>query len=174
MILLGLFAISLESLGTAEQYAEVEPFKTAIMLKFQREWGYVLYAGVLLFIAIFTRKFYCRYICPLGAALVLPSNFRIFDWLKRRRECGHPCRVCANECEIQAIEPTGRINLDECHYCMDCQVTYYNKDKCPPLVAKGKKRRKKKKALQAAAVSGRIPAIEIKESIDLKRSRRTI
>ncbi|MEH6473668.1 MAG: 4Fe-4S binding protein, partial [Halopseudomonas sp.] len=74
IILLALFAVSLESLGEAEKYAEVEPFKTAIMLKFQREWGFVLYAGILLFISIFTRKVYCRYICPLGAALVIPSK----------------------------------------------------------------------------------------------------
>jgi NosR/NirI family nitrous oxide reductase transcriptional regulator len=66
IILLALFGISLESLGEAERYAEVEPFKTAIMLKFQREWGYVLYAGGLLFISLFTRKFHCRYLCPLG------------------------------------------------------------------------------------------------------------
>src|SRR5690606_13097490 len=39
LVLLGLFAISLQSMATAEVYAEVEPFKTAISLKFQREWG---------------------------------------------------------------------------------------------------------------------------------------
>tara|TARA_R110002167_G_scaffold4648_4_gene21915 strand:- start:1352 stop:3487 length:2136 start_codon:yes stop_codon:yes gene_type:complete len=150
IILLALFAVSLESLNAAEHYAEVEPFKTAIMLKFQREWGYVLYAAVLLFISLFTRKVYCRYLCPLGAALVIPSKFRIFDWLKRRKECGQPCRVCANECEIQAIEPDGRINANECHHCLDCQVTYHNHDKCPPLVLKKRKKAK-----------NQIPAVEI-------------
>lgn len=153
IILLALFAVSLESLGEAEKYAEVEPFKTAIMLKFQREWGFVLYAGALLVISIFTRKVYCRYLCPLGAALVLPSKFRIFDWLYRRKECGQPCKVCANECEIQAIEPDGTINANECHHCLDCQVTYHNHDKCPPLVQK-----KRKKAKMA---KNQIPTVEI-------------
>ena len=142
LILLGLFAISLESMSTAERYAEIEPFKTVIMLKFQREWGYVLYAVILLSMSIFTNKVYCRYICPLGAALAIPSKFRLFDWLKRRKECGTPCQVCADECEIQAIHPTGEINANECHWCLDCQVTYHDEQKCPPLLRQYKKRHK--------------------------------
>lgn len=143
IILLLLFGLSLESLSTAERFAEVEPFKTAITLKFDRQWWFVLYAVLLLVINIFTRKVYCRYICPLGAALAIPSKFRLFDWLKRRKECGSPCQVCANECEIQAIHPDGQINANECHYCLDCQMTYHNDNKCPPLLLKRKKRNKK-------------------------------
>src|SRR5690606_10883350 len=140
IILLVLFGISLDSLSMAEQFSEVEPFKPAITLKFDRQWWFVLYAVILLVINIFTRKVYCRYICPLGAALVIPSKFRLFDWLKRRKECGNPCQVCANECEIHAIHPDGHINHNECHYCLDCQMTYYNDNKCPPLIAKKKRR----------------------------------
>ena len=142
IILLLLFGISLESMSTAELFAEVEPFKTAITLKFDRQWWFVLYAVALLVINIFTRKVYCRYICPLGAALAIPTKLRLFDWLKRRKECGSPCRLCAKECEIQAIHPDGRINANECHYCLDCQMTYHNEDKCPPLINKRKKRGK--------------------------------
>lgn len=146
IILLLLFGLSLESLSTAERFAEVEPFKTAITLKFDRQWWFVLYAVLLLVINIFTRKVYCRYVCPLGAALAIPSKFRLFDWLKRRKECGNPCQLCAKECEIQAIHPDGQINANECHYCLDCQMTYHNDDKCPPLILKKKKRGRGKPA----------------------------
>ncbi|HAB90857.1 MAG TPA: regulatory protein NosR, partial [Pseudomonas sp.] len=135
IILLVLFGISLESMSAAEQYAEIEPFKTAITLKFDRQWWFVLYAVILLVVNIFTRKVYCRYICPLGAALAIPTKLRLFDWLKRRKECGTPCQLCAVECEVQAIHPDGTINANECHHCLDCQVTYFNEDRCPPLVA---------------------------------------
>jgi len=148
IILLALFAVSLESLSTAELYSEVEPFKTTFLLKFNREWGYVFYVVILLVINIFTRKVYCRYICPLGAALAIPARLRLFDWLKRRKECGKPCRLCANECEIQAIHPDGSINANECHHCLDCQVTYYRNDKCPPLVVKARKRAKQQAILE--------------------------
>lgn len=143
VILLVLFGISLQSIAQAEHYAEVEPFKTAITLRFQREWGYVLYAGVLLLIGFFNRKFYCKYLCPLGAALAIPARQRLFDWLRRRKECGRPCQICANECEVQAITPAGAINPNECHYCLDCQVTHFDERKCPPLI---EKRRRQEKA----------------------------
>ena len=157
IILLALFGVSLESMTTAELFAEVEPFKTAITLRFDRQWWFVLYAVALLVINIFTRKVYCRYICPLGAALAIPTKLRLFDWLKRRKECGDPCQLCAKECEIQAIHPDGRINANECHYCLDCQMTWNNDHKCPPLINKRKKQRGK-----AAPVSAQlIPVVEV-------------
>jgi NosR/NirI family nitrous oxide reductase transcriptional regulator len=165
IILLLLFGLSLESLSSAERFAEVEPFKTAITLKFDRQWWFVLYAVLLLVINIFTRKVYCRYICPLGAALAIPSKFRLFDWLKRRKECGNPCQLCAKECEIQAIHPDGQINANECHYCLDCQMTYHNDDKCPPLILKKKKRGRGKSApVDADSIPTKlIPVVQVVE-----------
>jgi len=150
IILLVLFGISLESLSQAELYAEVEPFKTAILMRFQRDGFLVAYAVGLIIVSVFTRKFYCRYICPLGAALAVPTKFRLFDWLKRRKECGQPCQLCAKECEIQAIHPDGTINANECHHCLDCQMTYHNHNKCPPLVNKRKKRNRRKASSPAS------------------------
>ncbi len=140
VILILLFGMSLQSIGAAERYAEVEPFKTAITLHFHREWPFLLYAGGLILISAFNCKFYCKYLCPLGAALAVPARQRLFDWLRRRKECGRPCQICAVECEIQAINDVGEINANECHYCLDCQVTYWNDYKCPPLVEKRKRR----------------------------------
>jgi NosR/NirI family nitrous oxide reductase transcriptional regulator len=151
LILLALFGLSLESLAAAEKFAEVEPFKTTFLLKFDREWPFVLYAVTLLVINAFKRKFFCRYLCPLGAALSIPSNIRLFSWLRRRPECGKPCKTCAKECEIQAIDPEGNINMRECHYCLDCQITYFNEEKCPPL----KKIARKKKQFK----ENQIPAV---------------
>ncbi|WP_404295196.1 transcriptional regulator NosR [Halomonas sp.] len=161
IILLGLFAISLQSLGQAEIYAEIEPFKTAVLLKFQREWGFVLYAVVLLVISAFNHKFFCRYLCPLGAGLAIPARIRLFDWLRRHKECGKPCQICANECHIQAIHPDGQINPNECHYCLDCQITYHNDRKCPPMVVQRKKREKATRLSSKVAEAQRIPATEL-------------
>jgi len=144
LILLALFGLSMESLSLAEQFAEVEPFKTTFLLKFDREWPFILYASALLIINIFNRKFFCRYLCPLGAALSTSNSIRLFSWLRRRPECGQPCKTCAKECEIQAIDPDGVINMRECHYCLDCQVTYFNEEKCPPLKKLARKKAKYK------------------------------
>jgi len=160
IVLLVLFGISLESMMMAEKAAEVEPFKTAITLKFDRQWWFVAYAVALLVVNIFTRKVYCRYICPLGAGLAITGRFRLFDWLKRRKECGNPCQICANECEVQAIHPDGHINHNECHYCLVCQMTYHNENKCPPLVNKNKRKKREK---PAPADANLIPVVEVVE-----------
>ncbi|MBM3392301.1 MAG: 4Fe-4S binding protein [Betaproteobacteria bacterium] len=141
IILILLFGLSLQSITEAAWYAEIEPFKTVISMRFQREWEYVLYALVLIGLAAVNRKFYCKYLCPLGAALAIPGRFRLFEWwLRRRKECGKPCQVCANRCSVRAIRPTGEINSNECHYCLDCQVIYYNDRVCLPLIDRRKKR----------------------------------
>ncbi len=139
IVLLGLFGLSLQSMPDAVQYAEIEPFKTAITLRFDRAWPFVLYALGLVAVSVVNGKFFCKYLCPLGAALTIPAHFRIFDWLRRRRECGNPCQTCYVECPSQAIRPTGEINANECHYCLDCQITYWNAYKCPPLVERRKR-----------------------------------
>ncbi|MGV8267530.1 regulatory protein NosR, partial [Pseudomonas aeruginosa] len=78
IILLVLFGLSLESLALAEQAAEVEPFKTAITLGFDRQWWFVAYAVALLVVNLFTRKVYCRYLRHLAPALANPAKARLF------------------------------------------------------------------------------------------------
>ena len=144
----GILAISLRSIITAFQFAEVEPFKTAITMKFLREWPFVLYAAILLFAGLFIERFYCRYLCPLGAALAIPARMRMFEWLKRYRECGAECHVCARTCTVQAIHPLGQINPNECIYCLKCQANYFDHDVCLHL----KRRAARRQPLAAAPV----------------------
>lgn len=134
MIFLGLFGLSLHSLAQAEVLAEVEPFKTAIILKFNRELVFVAIALLWLLPGLFIERFFCRYVCPLGAALAIPGRLRMFEWLKRWPECGSPCLRCANECPVQAIHPEGQINVNECIYCMHCQELYHSETRCPHMM----------------------------------------
>jgi hypothetical protein len=143
-ILIALVGLSLDSMVSAARLAEVEPFKTTFILRFMREPVFVVYALALLALSAINSKFYCKYLCPLGAGLSFITRFRIFDWLRRRRECGKPCQVCAHQCQIAAIKPTGEIIDNECHYCLECQVTYWDDRRCPPLVEKRKKRADRK------------------------------
>lgn len=140
VIFLGLLGVSLYSVAEAERLAEVEPFKTAIVLRFVRDWWFVLFAATLIAAGLFIERFFCRYLCPLGAALAIPGRMRMFNWLKRYRECGSSCRRCSVECPIQAIHPEGAINPNECIYCMHCQVLYSHDQHCPVRVAKIRKK----------------------------------
>ena len=134
MLFLGLFGMSMGDLALAERAAEVEPFKTAIILHFARDWGFVAFALLTLAPGLFIERFYCRYLCPLGAALAIPGRMRMFDWLRRHKECGSPCGLCAVECPVNAIHPEGHINPNECIQCMHCQVLYRHGRQCPHMV----------------------------------------
>jgi len=89
--------------------------------------GIVFLAAVLL--NLWIPRFYCRFICPLGAlfgALVRWTPWRI---AKRQGECNE-CELCENTCE-GACDPFGKIRVSECLLCMNClracrqaQMTY--------------------------------------------------
>ena len=153
IVFLVLFGISLSALGTAEQAAEVEPFKTAIILRFARGWPFVLYAGAMIASSLFVERAFCRYLCPLGAAMAIPARLRLFDWLRRYRECGNPCQRCGNECPVQAIHPEGYINPNECIQCLHCQMLYHHDQLCPVVIQRRLKREK-----LAATSSFAVPA----------------
>jgi NosR/NirI family nitrous oxide reductase transcriptional regulator len=143
VIFLGLFGLSLYNVALAEVFAEVEPFKTSIILKFVRDWPFVIYALALLSVGLFIERFFCRYLCPLGAALAIPGRIRTFEWLKRWPECGSPCQRCAKECPVQSIHPEGQINVNECIYCMHCQELYHDDHRCPHMIQVRLKREKR-------------------------------
>ena len=166
MIFLVLFGVSLYSLALAEQMAEIEPFKTAIILKFQRDWPFVAFAVALLAAGLFIERFYCRYLCPLGAALAIPGRLRMFDWLKRYRECGNPCQRCGKECMVGAIHPEGQINPNECHSCLHCQTLYHDDRRCPVMIQKRLKR-ERRQALASKSVSGKQPGKQKEKTLEL-------
>ncbi len=152
IIFLGLFAVSLNSTVWAAMGAEVEPFKTAITMHFVRHWPFVLYVVALLAAGLFVERFFCRFLCPLGAALAIPARLRMFEWLKRRTQCGRECHICAIHCTVQAIHPNGTINPNECIHCLNCQAVYHDDRTCTPLIQR-RQRREAQATMRAAAAS---------------------
>ncbi|HLO63371.1 MAG TPA: 4Fe-4S binding protein [Azonexus sp.] len=118
---------------------EVEPFKTSITVAFNRGWPYVVYALLLLAAGAFYYKFFCRFLCPLGAVMSLGGKLRRLDWLTRRIECGKPCQRCKVVCNYAAIEPSGEIRYDACFQCLDCVGVYHDAQRCVPVMLYEKK-----------------------------------
>ncbi len=132
-LFVAILALGFYSMQDALRLAEVEPFKTAISLRFARAWPFGLFVLALLGAGLFIERFYCRYLCPLGAGLAIPAKLKIFDWLKRRPQCGRECRLCEPACTVGAIDPLGRINPNECVLCLRCQVIYNDPGTCTVL-----------------------------------------
>lgn len=141
LILAVLVGAAVMAPALAEKLVEVEPFKTSITVAFDREWPYLAYCLILLALGLFVYKFFCRFICPLGAALTLGGRLRRWNWLKRFDACGQPCQRCRHTCQYDAIERTGAIRYDECFQCLDCVGIYYDDGRCAPRLLQKRKGR---------------------------------
>ena len=64
-------------------------------------------------------RFYCRFICPLGALFAIISRFAIWRVGKKQSECSN-CLLCDKACE-GACEPSGSIRISECVLCFNCR-----------------------------------------------------
>ena len=154
-----LLAVSMFSMGLAEMLAEIEPFKTTFLVGItNRTWPYALFAASLLGLSIFMERPFCKYLCPLGAALAMPTTFRWFG-LKRKQEC-NSCKLCAIGCGSLAIDTDGRIDHRECMLCLDCMVLYTDADTCPPLAKERKRRLRAELPLTAIGPDGYFMPLE--------------
>lgn len=167
-LFVALLGVSFYSMEMAETLAEVEPFKTTFLVGvWNRSWPFALFVGVILGISILSERPYCKYICPLGAGLALPTKFRLFG-LKRKSEC-QTCHACAAGCGSHAIDAKGNIDQKECLLCLDCMVMYYDDHACPPLVKERKSRERDGLPLTAIDAKGYfIPLESVRRNLSEK------
>ncbi len=133
LIFAGLIPAYIYSPELGEKLSEIEPFKTTFLLvPWQRSWGFFGYWLVLVVASLFWFRPFCRYLCPLGAALALPSFLRVAG--PRRRKFCSSCTICTDICEPKAIRPDGKIDSMECLNCMHCEANFRADEICPPLI----------------------------------------
>ena len=107
-------------------YRYIEPF-----------WMFGLHGSVvmwsllaaLLVATIFVRNVYCRFLCPVGAALGVMSQVTTVFSIKRWKEC-NTCKICEKACEWGAMQGP-KIIKSECVRCDDCERLYADTKKCP-------------------------------------------
>ena len=84
-----------------------------------------LTVGFVIFVAIvaasaFIERFFCRYLCPMGAIFTLVSKLRVAKIKKPSAQCGN-CRVCTNNCAMGIpLYKMDVVNSAECINCMKC------------------------------------------------------
>lgn len=68
---------------------------------------------------IFQRRFFCKYVCPLGALLGFAARFAPWKIGNRQPSCT-VCGQCATLCRTGAIDTQGQVNSERCILCLDC------------------------------------------------------
>jgi len=106
-------------------YQYTEPFWMFSLLGTPVMWTLL---AILLTATLFVRNLYCRFLCPVGAALGLISLATVFR-IKRWSEC-KTCRICEKTCQWGAIDGP-KILVTECVRCDDCERLYADQQKCP-------------------------------------------
>lgn len=74
-----------------------------------------------LLLNLYIPRFYCRFICPLGALFGLLGRFALWRVGKSEDKCPN-CLICEKECE-GACSPSAKIRTNECILCMNCLHT---------------------------------------------------
>ncbi len=85
---------------------------------YQGAWliGTIFFAAV--FLNLWIPRFYCRYVCPLGALFGLLARHSLWRVGKTEHPCAD-CRDCETDCE-GACAPSSSIVWGECVLCLNC------------------------------------------------------
>jgi len=108
-------ALNLVLLPLADRTAQV----TAAVPRFYQGSGLigVLFLSVI-FLCLRVPRFYCRFICPLGALFGLLSRWSLWRMGKSEDQC-RQCHQCEAHCE-GGCAPSQVIEISECVLCLNC------------------------------------------------------
>ena len=100
-------------------FTNIEPFNA--IFKLEGDIFIFIFLIFLLFSSLFIFRFWCRYLCGVGAFLSLISSYSIFP-LKARKECSL-CKKCEDLCpvEICDVDDDVFLNQGECIQCNICR-----------------------------------------------------
>lgn len=96
-----------------------DPFKVLFHFNFETSTAYIV---LVLFLigSMFIRKFWCKYLCPLGAIITPLSRLSIFKLNRNINSCAS-CNVCSNSCPSLKTAPGIQgILTDGCSMCLEC------------------------------------------------------
>lgn len=98
-------------------------FGQIVSLRFRFN-GFIIGVVILVIITIgclFVERFFCRYLCPLGAIFSIVDRLHLFELHKENSKCGK-CRICTNECSMGIpLYKKNEVKSGECIKCYKCE-----------------------------------------------------
>lgn len=114
--------------GIGSDTTNIDPWSVFGLYSSYKGWtdlsGFLSAGGALLLLivvgSLFVDRFFCRWLCPLGAVFTLVSSHRIFRIKKPREGCG-ACRACSKRCPMAiGLSSMDEVRSGECIDCMRC------------------------------------------------------
>jgi len=91
----------------------------------EKPWAFVVLFGTVIAASLSIERFWCRYLCPLGALLAPLQKISPIKVKRSEEDCIH-CHLCTSACPVRlAPEATDKVTSAECLSCGRCV------DKCP-------------------------------------------
>lgn len=124
-------------LGKGEYVTKYSPW-TVFSLVTSRNFklgAYIIGVVLLLLIVLgmmLKERFFCQFLCPLGAVFSLLPKLPIFHVKKKGQQCFERCSACTNRCPVHLKHDEADIRDGECISCGRCFVV------CPHRIKKNK------------------------------------
>lgn len=85
----------------------------------------LIFLGIIMLEKI-NRRFWCRYLCPLGGLLGIVSKFSPFG--RKVGEGCSECKICSRECKMGTIKADFTSNRADCILCLNCYFSCPEQD----------------------------------------------
>ena len=111
--------------GNGEYITKYSPW-TVFSLVTQRNFKIGAYAtGIFLLILIIIgmmlkERFFCQFLCPLGAVFSLLPKIPLFHVKKKGQQCFNGCKACTNKCPVNLKYDEAGMREGECISCGRC------------------------------------------------------
>lgn len=101
-------------------FAEFDPFKQIFHFKIEKDSAYVI-IGLFLALSLLIERFWCKYLCPLGAIIAPLSKIGLLR-IGKTTSCTS-CNLCQRNCNM-GLQEIGEFGCNNCLECVtDCPTS---------------------------------------------------